>query len=68
MSRIRTTGFHVTSVALGVLFLLPLLWTLYSSLNGREAANGGPGGRTVNVTGMVMALEDPVGAVMVTAP
>jgi multiple sugar transport system permease protein len=42
-TRIRNTGFHITSIALAVLFLLPLLWTLYSSLNGRQAANGGQG-------------------------
>lgn len=43
MKRTRNTAFHVTSAALAVLFLLPLLWTLYSSLSGREAANGGQG-------------------------
>jgi len=48
VSRTRNTGFHVTSAALAVLFLLPLLWTLYSSLNGREAANGGPGWGVAN--------------------
>ena len=34
MNRLRATGRHVTSAALVVLFLLPLLWTLYSSLTG----------------------------------
>lgn len=49
MSRTRNTTFHVTSIALAVLFLLPLLWTLYSSLYGREAAsNGTPGWGVAN--------------------
>ncbi|TQM78329.1 multiple sugar transport system permease protein [Saccharothrix saharensis] len=43
MSRARTAGFHVTGSALAVLFLLPVLWTLYSSVNGRRAADGEPG-------------------------
>ncbi|MBP2330366.1 multiple sugar transport system permease protein [Kibdelosporangium banguiense] len=43
MPRLRTTGFYVTSSALAVLFLLPLLWTLYSSVSGRQAANGTEG-------------------------
>lgn len=43
VTRTRSAGFHVTGLALAVLFLLPLLWTLYSSLNGPEAANGKQG-------------------------
>lgn len=43
MSRARTAGFHVTGSALAVLFLLPMLWTLYSSVNSRRAADGEPG-------------------------
>ncbi|MBB5802697.1 multiple sugar transport system permease protein [Saccharothrix ecbatanensis] len=43
MSRARTAGFHITGSALAVLFLLPMLWTLYSSVHGRRAADGGPG-------------------------
>ena len=43
MNRLRAAGLHVTTAALAVLFLLPLLWTLYSSVTGREAANGGFG-------------------------
>lgn len=48
MARSRNTAFHVTSAALAVLFLLPLLSTLYSSLNGHEAANGGQGWGVAN--------------------
>jgi multiple sugar transport system permease protein len=40
---LRRSGFYVTSAALAVLFLLPLLWTFYSSVSGRQAANGGQG-------------------------
>ena len=47
-TRARNTGFHITSAALAVLFLLPLLWTLYSSVHGREAANGGLGWGVAN--------------------
>lgn len=36
-------GTYVTSAALAVLFLLPLLWTLYSSVTGSQAAEGGEG-------------------------
>ncbi|MEV4313700.1 carbohydrate ABC transporter permease [Actinocrispum sp. NPDC049592] len=39
----RRAGFHVTSAALAVLFLLPLLWTVYSSVTGREAGDQGVG-------------------------
>jgi multiple sugar transport system permease protein len=36
-------GFYSTSGVLAVLFLAPLIWTLYSSVNGREAHTGGSG-------------------------
>jgi multiple sugar transport system permease protein len=39
----RRTGFYVTCAALSILFLLPLLWTLYSSLTGRQASESGSG-------------------------
>ena len=39
----RKAGFYSTSGVLAVLFLAPLVWTLYSSVNGREAHNGGSG-------------------------
>lgn len=45
---VRGTGFHVTGAALAVLFLLPLLWTLYSSVHGTEAANGHQGWGVAN--------------------
>lgn len=48
MSRLRNTGFYFTSVALAVLFLLPLLWTLYSSVSGRQAASGTEGWGVAN--------------------
>ena len=34
-------GFYSTSAVLAVLFLAPLVWTLYSSVHGRQAADGG---------------------------
>jgi multiple sugar transport system permease protein len=37
------TGFYSTSSVLAVLFLAPLVWTLYSSVNGRQANSGGSG-------------------------
>lgn len=40
LRRTRPAGFYVTGAALAVLFLLPLAWTLYSSLHGRQAAAG----------------------------
>jgi multiple sugar transport system permease protein len=36
----RAAGFYSTSAALAVLFLVPMLWTLYSSVHGRSATNG----------------------------
>jgi multiple sugar transport system permease protein len=41
---LRRSGFYVTCAALAVLFLLPMLWTAYSSVTGREAASGGNDG------------------------
>ena len=37
-------GFYSTSGVLAVLFLAPLVWTLYSSVHGRQAADGGGAG------------------------
>jgi multiple sugar transport system permease protein len=36
----RSSGFYVTCVALAVLFLLPMLWTAYSSVHSRQATTG----------------------------
>src|SRR5690348_17062850 len=36
----RACGFYSTSAALAVLFLVPMLWTVYSSIHGRSATNG----------------------------
>jgi multiple sugar transport system permease protein len=36
----RRSGFYVTCVALAVLFLLPMLWTAYSSVHSRQATTG----------------------------
>ena len=36
----RNTGFYSTSAVLAVLFLFPMVWTLYSSVHGQEATNG----------------------------
>lgn len=36
----RNTGFYSTSTVLAVLFLFPMVWTLYSSVHGQEATNG----------------------------
>ncbi|MFD1146530.1 carbohydrate ABC transporter permease [Saccharothrix hoggarensis] len=43
MTHVRTTGFHVTGAALAVLFLLPMLWTLYASVDSRRATDDGEG-------------------------
>jgi multiple sugar transport system permease protein len=40
---LRRSGFYVTCVALAVLFLLPMLWTAYSSVTGRQAGDGNQG-------------------------
>ena len=40
----RRTGFYVTCGALAVLFLLPMLWTAYSSVHGRQATTDGSTG------------------------
>jgi multiple sugar transport system permease protein len=39
----RTYGFYSTSTVLAVLFLFPMLWTLYSSVHGVRADDGGNG-------------------------
>jgi multiple sugar transport system permease protein len=39
----RSAGFYTSSAALAVLFLFPLVWTLYSSLHGPRATAGGDG-------------------------
>jgi multiple sugar transport system permease protein len=39
----RTTAFYSTSTVLAVLFLVPTLWTMYSSVHGRQASDGGSG-------------------------
>jgi multiple sugar transport system permease protein len=36
----RNTGFYSTSSVLAILFLFPMVWTLYSSVHGQEATNG----------------------------
>jgi multiple sugar transport system permease protein len=36
----RTAGFYSSSTVLAVLFLFPLVWTLFSSVHGHEATNG----------------------------
>src|SRR6266542_2934116 len=36
----RNTGFYSTSAVLAVLFLFPMVWTLYSSVHGQQATNG----------------------------
>ncbi|QUQ65483.1 carbohydrate ABC transporter permease [Kutzneria sp. CA-103260] len=43
MTRIRKGGFYLTGAALAVLFLLPMLWTVFSSVHGKEAAGGSDG-------------------------
>lgn len=40
---LRATGFYSTSSVLAVLFLFPLVWTLFSSVHGRQAATEGAG-------------------------
>lgn len=44
MARARTltrqTGFYSTSTVLAVLFLFPMVWTLYSSVHGQQATDG----------------------------
>src|SRR5947207_10299027 len=36
----RDVGFYSTSAVLAVLFLFPMVWTLYSSVHGQQATNG----------------------------
>jgi multiple sugar transport system permease protein len=40
VSRVRATGTYTTSLALAVLFLSPVLWTLYASVHGGTATVG----------------------------
>jgi multiple sugar transport system permease protein len=49
----RAVGFHTTSTILVVLFLFPVVWTLYSSLNGRRANDGEPGWGIANYERLV---------------
>ncbi|HKS98961.1 MAG TPA: carbohydrate ABC transporter permease [Rugosimonospora sp.] len=44
----RAAGFYSTSTLLAVLFLLPMVWTLYSSVHGRQAASGNAGWGVAN--------------------
>jgi multiple sugar transport system permease protein len=39
--RVRVTGYHLTAIALSVLFLVPVVWTAYSSVHGRQAGDAG---------------------------
>lgn len=41
---VRAAGYYSTSAVLSVLFLFPLVWTLYSSVHGRQATSDGGGG------------------------
>jgi multiple sugar transport system permease protein len=40
----RRTAYYSTSAALSVLFLFPMVWTLYSSVHGRQATSDGATG------------------------
>ena len=53
-------GFYSTSSILAVLFLAPLVWTLYSSVNGRQAHDGGSGWGLANYDRLV-AYGDGLG-------
>ncbi|WP_433171814.1 carbohydrate ABC transporter permease [Actinoallomurus sp. CA-150999] len=39
----RSAGFYSTSTVLAVLFLFPMVWTLFSSVHGRQASGHGNG-------------------------
>ena len=43
VARLRAVRFYSTSTVLAVLFLTPMLWTLYTSVHGRAASPGGTG-------------------------
>jgi multiple sugar transport system permease protein len=43
VARVRDATFYSTSSALALLFLTPMLWTLYTSVHGRGASPGGTG-------------------------
>jgi multiple sugar transport system permease protein len=45
---VRRSGFYVTCGALAVLFLLPMVWTAYSSVHGRPASGSNSGWGTDN--------------------
>ena len=49
----RRAGYYGTSSALAVLFLFPMIWTLYSSVHGRQANNGGDGWGMANYDRLV---------------
>lgn len=42
-SPVRTAGFYSTQTVLAVLFLFPLVWTMYSSVSGSRASSTGQG-------------------------
>ena len=44
----KRAGYYTTSSALAVLFLLPMVWTLYSSLHGTRANGGADGWGVAN--------------------
>jgi multiple sugar transport system permease protein len=46
--RARITGYHLTALALAVIFLVPVVWTAYSSVHGRQAGNSGNNSFGVN--------------------
>ncbi|WP_035856753.1 carbohydrate ABC transporter permease [Cryptosporangium arvum] len=49
----RRAGYYSTSTALGILFLLPMIWTVYQSLHGVRAADGQDGWGVANYERMV---------------
>ncbi|MFC6016405.1 carbohydrate ABC transporter permease [Plantactinospora solaniradicis] len=56
----RKVGHYTTSATLAVLFVLPMLWTLFASVNGRQANDGSPGWGVANYERLVdygMGLE-----------
>ena len=57
----RAAGSYSTSSVLAVLFLAPLVWTLYSSVHGREAHDGGSGWGLANYE-RLFAYGDGLGA------
>jgi multiple sugar transport system permease protein len=55
MSRAKavTAAHYGTSSALAVLFLLPMIWTVFASVNGRQANDGRPGWGMANYERLV---------------